>query len=418
MRYFWLHNATIHLGPGQILDPPPSSLKKPHHRKKAATGERNFKVDTLRVWTYDPVDDNSLVLVDDMSSPYAVEVEAKAKVKKPKMKLLKLEKETTSSVGSTYDPLMHVKEISHGSSLGSGSLKGQDKKQDFLAPMPYNEKLRRGGKENAKVIAETQLSTLEVIKQRYRKAATEYPVVRIQDHVKVNNDLYVVDGKKINSRKYKTLLSHQDRVLADMAARAGGSLALTPHNIIVLPTKRTGPGTIRECYSTRRKERIEVASFDISKSFSRVPKPVKSMVINTSSSSEESGPEEDTEVFNEDLDLFKIHKKSPLKLKKGCSRSTKSKLADGSPVSSDNSSGTTASSVETQDWSLKERKLSQMKEEYILESLREMSLPKDKASWEKREALKQESRSNSLEKKYIKTKIEEDFSLFNQTQTL
>ena len=47
---------------------------------------------------------------------------------------------------------------------------------DFLRPMPYNEKLRRGGRENSQAIAETQVSAREVLRGRYRKAATEYPL--------------------------------------------------------------------------------------------------------------------------------------------------------------------------------------------------------------------------------------------------
>ena len=59
----------------------------------------------------------------------------------------------------SFDPLLHIRELNcykrDYSSLGS---KSKLPEADFLKPMPYNEKLRRGGAENSVQIAESQLS--------------------------------------------------------------------------------------------------------------------------------------------------------------------------------------------------------------------------------------------------------------------
>ena len=87
--------------------------------------------------------------------------------------------------------------------------------------MPYNEKLRRGGKERALEIAEAQLGKLEVLKGRYRKCAREYPHRCVEDRVTGKRDRKMVSGKIIYKRNYFTNILTQDRFLAEMAVNAG-----------------------------------------------------------------------------------------------------------------------------------------------------------------------------------------------------
>lgn len=88
-------------------------------------------------------------------------------------------------------------------------------------------------------------------------------------------------------RTYKTVMRNQDRFLAEMAANAGGCLALVAHNIHVVEPE-AGRQTIlqRDNYSTRRKNRIEHASFNVRKDFKVVKKPKKK--FNSISSEEDT----------------------------------------------------------------------------------------------------------------------------------
>ena len=191
---------------------------------KISTNENNFngkkrkrkricKVDKMKMWCLDPVNDDTLVVVDDLSDPYVVEVEKKSKMKR-KRKVIK--EETVKAKKETFDPLLHVRELSCFNS------KIQIKREgDFLSPMPYNEKLRRGGEANSLLIAETQLGKLEVLKGRYRKHPREFPYRCVEDIRKIRMDVKIVDGKHLDNRKYVTLLRSQDRSLAELAVKAG-----------------------------------------------------------------------------------------------------------------------------------------------------------------------------------------------------
>ena len=67
-----------------------------------------------------------------------MEVEKKSKSKR--RRIAALQEETVKVKKETFDPLLHVRELSHSNSMIQ--IKGEG---DFLSPMPYNEKLRRGG---------------------------------------------------------------------------------------------------------------------------------------------------------------------------------------------------------------------------------------------------------------------------------
>ena len=114
-----------------------------------------------------------------------------------------------------FDPRLHTMELS----------RTQDTKlsvKSYLGPMPYNEKLRRGGKERALEIAEAQLGKIEVLKGRYRNRAREYPHRLVEDRVMgKTRDNKMVPGKKIYKRKYFTNILTQDHSLAEMAVKAG-----------------------------------------------------------------------------------------------------------------------------------------------------------------------------------------------------
>ena len=173
------------------------------------------KVERMKLWCIDSLRENDKMKVEQCSSPYVLEVEEVKKVKKKST--FKLEKDTKKAFPSdVFDPRVHVQELSKSQGINH-SLKA-----NFLGPMPYNEKLRRGGRERALEIAEAQLGKIEVLKGRYRKCAREYPhgVVEDRDMGKTR-DSKMVSGKIIFKRTYFTNILSQDRFLAEMAVKAG-----------------------------------------------------------------------------------------------------------------------------------------------------------------------------------------------------
>jgi len=122
------------------------------------------------------------------NNPYVLEVEEIKKVRK-KAKFI-FDKETKDKNVHIFDPRLHTMELS----------RAQDTKlsvKSYLGPMPYNEKLRRGGKERALEIAEAQLGKIEVLKGRYRNRAREYPHRLVEDRVMgKTRDNKMVPGQK------------------------------------------------------------------------------------------------------------------------------------------------------------------------------------------------------------------------------
>ena len=173
------------------------------------------KVGRMKIWSMDSLSDNGgKMLVKQGNNPYVLEVEEIKKVRKKKATFI-FDKESKDKNLHVFDPRLHTMELSscQGTKL---SMKG------CLGPMPYNEKLRRGGKEMALQIAEAQLGKIEVLKGRYRKVAREYPHRSVEDRViGKTRDNKMVSGKEIYTRKYFTNILTQDRSLAEMAVKAG-----------------------------------------------------------------------------------------------------------------------------------------------------------------------------------------------------
>merc|ERR1719186_1879137 len=160
--WFVLSNVTVYLQPPSVAVTACNTNKK--GKKVAKMGKRLGKFDMVKLWSYDPISDSRLEQVDGESnnSPYVIEVEKKMVVKKKK---LKLPKKGIDTMG--YNPLTYT------TMLGK---KDEDNQQlVFRRPMPYNEKLRRGGVANSLAIATSQAGPIEVLKGRYRKKAKEYP---------------------------------------------------------------------------------------------------------------------------------------------------------------------------------------------------------------------------------------------------
>ena len=193
------------------------STNKKNCNEKKWRRKRICKVDKMKMWCLDSVEDDTFLVVDDLSNPYVVEVEKKSKNKRKRMVL---KEETVKVKKETFDPLLHVRELSHSNSMIQ--IKGEG---DFLSPMPYNEKLRRGGEANSLLIAETQIGKLEVLKGRYRKHPREFPYRCVEDFRKIRMDVKIVDGKHLDNRTYVTLLRSQDRSLAELAVKAGNKLS-------------------------------------------------------------------------------------------------------------------------------------------------------------------------------------------------
>jgi len=255
--------------------------KRKQGNKKSSSkfGKRILRLSRVKLWAYDPLENDPTVIQVESEassiSPYVIEIEKKAVMKKVKVKF---DKKKDAPAGE-FNPLLHATELTGN--------KTQSAAHEFLRPMPYNEKLKRGGKENSLAIAESQLGKLDVLKGRYRKQATEYPYRCVEDAQKRRSrDLNVVRGKKLAERTYKTVMKDQDRFLAEMAANAGGCLALVAHNIHVEPEAGRQTTLQRDNYSTRRKNRIEHASFNIRKDFKVVKKPKKKF-FNSNSSEED-----------------------------------------------------------------------------------------------------------------------------------
>jgi len=293
MQWLLFTNVTIFKSSSKNASAPTKG-KRGRRRKICSNNVKVTKVEMMKIWCINPVNDNSLTVVESQeSSPYCIEVEKRQKAKKRKSLSKLKEKNSGPMCEPSFDPLLHIRELNCNkrdySSLGS---KSKLPEADFLKPMPYNEKLRRGGAENSVQIAESQLSRIEVIKGRYRKSATEYPYRCIGDPVKKRADVNIVDGKEIGRRRYLTLMRGQDRFLAEMATNAGGTLALAAHNVHVFPIKKPKTDNVREMYGTRRKEKIELASFDTSNSFKLISNKVDSKPKHSSDSDSTSNDED------------------------------------------------------------------------------------------------------------------------------
>ena len=171
------------------------------------------KVERMKLWCMDSLSDNGGKLtVKQGNNPYVLEVEEIKKVKKKAS--FNFEKDTKDNILHAFDPRMHIRELCRAQVCPSGG--------SYLGPMPYNEKLRRGGKERALEIAEAQLGKIEVLKGRYRKCAREYPHRCVEDRVmRKPRDRKMVSGKIIYKRNYLTHIRSQDRFLAEMAVKAG-----------------------------------------------------------------------------------------------------------------------------------------------------------------------------------------------------
>jgi len=286
--WFVLTNVSVYVQPTSAIE---TTNKK--GKKVTKLGKRLGKLDKVKLWSYDPVNDSSVEQVDIETnrSPYVIEVEKKVVQKKKKEKLSAKKENTTG-----YNPLIHATVL--------GTREKAPGKEDFSLPMPYNEKLRKGGAENSLAIATSQLGAREVLKGRYRKKPKEYPYRCVEFQERPRVDLRVVSGRWMVKRKYMTLMKNQDKMLAEMAVGAGGSLALTAHNVHVVEEDVTKEEmeVVRDSYGTRRKNKIEHATFDTEKNFAVVKVIPKKKVEKDSSDSDtsdyESSDEEDEELFS------------------------------------------------------------------------------------------------------------------------
>ena len=268
------------------------STSSSSEKKKSNTGIRFCRVGRLKVLCHQPV--RADLIVTKNEDPYVIEVEPEDKKKKTKVKLKtikELEKEREKEKVGVFDPKAHILGV-----LGKKSSVGSSREKPFLMPMPYNEKLRLGGRENSRVIAETQVSTMEVLRGRYRKTFREYPARRIgceaRRKIDLSGDFLKSNGLCLTSRQYSVALSGQDRDLAEMAVAASGSLSLLGHNIIVVG--REAKGLVkREPVSTRRRQRIEEVSYDVKNNYEPIKRSLAQSVRDTSESSCESSCEED-----------------------------------------------------------------------------------------------------------------------------
>ena len=190
--------------------------KKPIKGSSSRRGVKLGKFDNVKMWAVDSNDgDDKNIRVEGKPNPYVLEVQEVKKVKKKPKKMSKVSK-AKESQNPTFDPLLHIREL-------SGVMGGADPGLSYLAPMPYNEKLRRGGKDRSLEIAETQLSKIEVLKGRFRKCAREYPYRCVEDLPRTKRmDLAIpIHNSMFIQRKYSTQLRSQDRSIAELALQSG-----------------------------------------------------------------------------------------------------------------------------------------------------------------------------------------------------
>ena len=282
--WFSLENVVV-----KTQKPSKAKSKSKVSTKSAETSVQKFRscrVKKLKMLCHKPIIGNKLkVIKTDNPSPYVIEVEEVIRRKKEKGKLLSV-KELEKKNQNLYDPRAHVIGVSGGKASSA---------QDFLRPAPYNEKLRRGGRENSRAIAETQVTAWEVLKGQYRKGPREYPhrcVELTSTRNKIDNQY--VAGRRVASRLYTIALTREDRALAEMAETAGMCLNLTGHNIHVVTESRSRKGQYkeqyREQYSTRRKHQLEKVSYDASKGYVKIKRPTRVKPEPTSESSSDASP--------------------------------------------------------------------------------------------------------------------------------
>ena len=282
--WFVLSDATIYLQP-----PEGSQQKKKSSKKLSKFGKKMGKYDHVRFWCYNPLYGTSMQLsgIESQSNPYVIKVEKKVKNKKKKLK-----PEPKKKVTGGFNPLLHTVLL--------GKKEKDIQKQDYSSPMPYNEKLRRarGRLEDITTIAESQVGIVEVTKGRFRRKPKEYPFRCIESEERRMVDKSVVSGSDMVRRKYKVLMKSQDKFIAEMTVDAGGSLALMGHNIHVAEDTNVNidENVVRERYGTRRKNRIEHASFNTLSDYTAIVDEPKSKCVSTS----ESDSSDDEVTFTEE----------------------------------------------------------------------------------------------------------------------
>lgn len=270
--WFVLSNVTVFHHPS-VKCSDINEVKPKKGKRGNKQGVRIGKFDHIKVWSYELLTPSyDLVSNDDGENslcPYVVEYEKRSGKKKKKIKLTN---KKTNNAG--FNPLNHATVL--------GNKDDTLVKQDCFKPMPYNEKLRiaKGSAQDTLEIAHAHSTAtkIDILKGRYRKKMTEYPYRCIEMEERKKIDLQVVLGKNLVNRQYTMLFTNQDRMLAEMATKAGGSLALFGHNIHVSEErsiKQDNNRYVRNSYETRRKNKIEHAKFNTLNNFSVIKEVVK-----------------------------------------------------------------------------------------------------------------------------------------------
>jgi len=283
-NWFVLSNVTVF-----SLTHPVTESATRKGKKVAKMGKRVGKFDKIKIWALDPIPDSTFteIISEGAPNPYIIELE---KVQKVKVKKPKLETKKTKPEG--YNPLIFTSLL--------GQKDGDLQNQDYLRPMPYNEKLRRArnNPDDVMMIAKSQVGTVDLLKGKFRKKMREYPYRCVEPASRRVVDIRVMSGRNIVKRKYMVMMRSQDRFLSEMTVSAGGSLALMAHNIHVADGVALGEDidVVRESYGTRRKNKIEQLTFDTLKNYAVVEEqPKKRIETDTDSdlSEEETSDEED-----------------------------------------------------------------------------------------------------------------------------
>ena len=197
--------------------------------------------------------------------PYTVEVVEKEKKRRKKLTLAgagggKGKKKIAKKEGE-FDPTLHATII-----VNKEKVMKEERTVDWRRPLPYNEKLRRAKtEEERQALAVAQVGVKEALKGRYRKSVVEYPHRCVEAaRPRPLLDLAVVKGVALVSRErnYAVAMGPMEKSLADWAAKAGGTLALAPHNVHVAEGGREEG---RDTYTTRRRNYIGHLTLNLTK---------------------------------------------------------------------------------------------------------------------------------------------------------
>ena len=135
--------------------------------REGRSGREVGRCRRLLVRCYDPYADTGFETAAEQElCPYTVQVERRLRQRRKKLVLSK--KRKNGAEEGAYNPALHATQLRGG---GVEEVVG-----DWGRPQPYNEKLRKAGREEERMaVAASQVGMVDLLKGKYKKRAVEYP---------------------------------------------------------------------------------------------------------------------------------------------------------------------------------------------------------------------------------------------------